>query len=437
MFAPRWLTAVPWRWRLLLIGSCTVLIAACSLAVWVHSESVVRNQATTARRALARGQLDAAKTALDCWLKSRPEAAEAHYLKAQLAWAGLELDTANQELSRAQQLGYPPAAMAGLRGLLLARTGHIAEAEPVLRQAFDGSSRLDPEVADTLAHLYLGTFQMSLATEVLERWRRELPEDARPYLLQTEIDLRNRTMSELVIEHFRSALQYDPDLDRARLGLADQLRLNHRNTEANDEYQAYLTRKPDDPMGYLGIGLNALELGDEAGAVNFLDRALALAPKDPVILGARATVEIRCNRPVHALLYLDRAVQCDPFDQANHYQRMLSLTRLGRKAEAEAERRLMDQLRTEQDQFAEIQRGLERNPLDLDLRRRAARWLMEHGHEEEAIDWANLVLHSVPADPTMNRLLADYFRKKGKLGLANFHETHASASPESHSSSKH
>ena len=57
------------------------------------------------------------------------------------------------------------------------------------------------------------------------------------------------------------------------------------------------------------------------------------------------------------------------------------------------------------------------------------------GIDDEAIDWANLVLHAVPTDPAMNRLLADYYRKKGELGLANFHEAHASGSPEPRSSS--
>ncbi len=53
---------------------------------------------------------------------------------------------------------------------------------------------------------------------------------------------------------------------------------------------------------------------------------------------------------------------------------------------------------------------------------------MEHGHADEAVEWANLVLRSDPSHPAMNRLLADYYRKKGQLGLANFHETHAEKS---------
>ena len=47
---------------------------------------------------------------------------------------------------------------------------------------------------------------------------------------------------------------------------------------------------------------------------------------------------------------------------------------------------------------------------------------MEHGREDEAVEWANLVLRADPSHLAMNRLLADYYRKKGQLGLANLHE---------------
>jgi hypothetical protein len=118
-------------------------------------------------------------------------------------------------------------------------------------------------------------------------------------------------------------------------------------------------------------------------------------------------------------------VKSDPFDYRNRYQRMLILARLGRKAEANAERPALERLKNEQNRFGQISRDLVRSPLDPQLRSEAARWLMEHGHEHEAVEWANLVLRTDPAHPAMNRLLADYYRNKGQLGLANFHEAHA------------
>jgi len=210
------------------------------------------------------------------------------------------------------------------------------------------------------------------------------------------------------------------------------LRNNHRNAEAAVEYAAYLARKPEDPLGYLGAGQNALEMGDEDHAIRWLDRALMLAPRNPVILAARGMVEIRNRRFEAALDYLDRAVKADPFDHANRYQRMLVLTNLGRKAEAATELEAVERLRKDQAEFGRIRHALIGAPLDPKLRAEAARWLMTHGHEEEAVEWANLVLDTHPSHPEMNRLLADYYRKKGQLGLANLHQAlagHADVTP--------
>ena len=93
--------------------------------------------------------------------------------------------------------------------------------------------------------------------------------------------------------------------------------------------------------------------------------------------------------------------------------------------EADDERQALERIRTDQEEFARIRSGLLASPQDPGLRSEAARWLMTHGHEEEAIDWAKLVLAAEPSHPAMNRLLADYYRKRGQQGLANFHEAFA------------
>jgi tetratricopeptide (TPR) repeat protein len=350
-------------------------------------------------------------------------------LKAKIAWAQGDLPTVGQELERARTLGYPSHEMVGLYGLFLARANSKSDAEPYLRRAFDTSSKLDPDVAEALARLYLGSFRLAEAALVLDRWLREKPGDALPYLLRSEIDTRSHADPDLIIARLEAALERDPGLDQARLGLAEQLRRNYRFTEAAPEYSAYIARKPGDPSGYTGAGQNALDMGNDIEAGRLLDRALALAPTDSEALAARATVELHQGRFEAALKYYDRAVKSDPFDHANRYQRMLILVRLGKEVEATAEREVAQRLKDELKRFNQISRDLLKNPHDSQLRSEAARWLMDHGHEDEAVDWANLVLRADPAHPAMNRLLADYYRTKGELGLANYHETHAAPHP--------
>jgi len=410
------------------------LVAVTAAGLWLRGGYFAGREPQIVRRALAAGRLDEASQALGRWLNSSPDSAEAHYLKARIAWIQTDFATVDRELALAQTLGYARQAVARLRGLLLARGHQQSDAEPLLWLALDGSHEPDPEVAEALARLYLSSFRLAEAAAVLDRWQREAPDDARPYLLRTEIDTRSHAAPELIIASFRGALERDPNLDQARFGLAEQLRQNYRQAEAAPVYAAYVARQPGDPLGYVGAGQNALEMGELGEAAHLLDRALTLAPHDSEVLGARATLELRQGHLEAALGYFDQAVKSDPFDHRNRYQRMLILARLGRKDEANAERAAADRLKDELTRFNQIRLELLRNPLDSQLRSQVASWLMEHGHADEAVDWANLVLRSDPAHPAMNRLLADYYRKNGQLGLANFHETHA-ARPSDHTAS--
>jgi tetratricopeptide (TPR) repeat protein len=424
----------PYGAKRMFIAGMLTLVSVTAAGLWLRGDVFAGREALVVRRALATGRLDEASQALERWLRSSPDSAAAHYFKARIAWLQNDFPAVDRELARARALGYDWQAVARLKGLLLARGNQTSEAEPLLRQALDSSRRLDPEVAEALTRLYLGTFRLGAAAAVLDRWMREVPDDARPYLLQTEIDTRNQAGPELIIARYRAALERDPSLDQARFGLAEQLLRSYRHAEAASEYAAYLARKPGDALGYVGAGQNALEMGDEAEATRLLDRALTLAPHDPEVLAARAALELHQGHPEAALRYFDRALKSDPFDYRNRYQRMLIVARLGRKAEANAERAALGHLADEQTHFGQISRDLLRNPLDAQLRSEAARWLMEHGHEDEAVEWANLVLRADPSHPAMNRLLADHYRKKGQLGLANFHEAHA-AHPSDHAAS--
>jgi tetratricopeptide (TPR) repeat protein len=411
----------PARRPIIIAGGLAAIVAIAAGTAIVVAHLAGRD-AAAARRALAEGRLDEASAALNRWLEASPGSAEAHYLKARLAWKRKDAGTVQAELERARALGYPAAQMADVVGLLLARTNQSAAAEPYLHEALDSGRPLDPEVAEALVRIYLSTFRLNEAGDVLDRWARAVPTDARPYLLRTEIETRTSREPEIAIGSYREALKRDPGLDQARLGLAEMLRISHHNAEATQEYATYMARKPEDPLGYLGAGQNAAEMGDTEYAVRWLDRAIELAPRNPVILAARATVEMRNHRFAEALVYLDRAVEADPFDHANRFQRMIILTRLGKKAQADAERQVLERIRRDQEEFSRIRDGLLASPQDPGLRSEAARWLMTHGHEQEAIEWANMVLAAEPSHPAMNRLLADYYRKRGQQGLANFHE---------------
>jgi predicted Zn-dependent protease len=274
-------------------------------------------------------------------------------------------------------------------------------------------------------------FELADASAVLDRWAREAPSDPTPLMMQVEIDRRIGLDGRAIIDRLREALRRDPTRDEARLGLAQMLYGEARYAESAEVYAAYAARHPDDPAGYLGVAITARAQGEMDQAIAALDRALALSPDDTLALKERAAIDLIRGHPDQGLLRLDHAITADPFDPELRYQRSMALTQLGRRAEAATERQRSEQLRREHAEMERIADQLLEHPTDNALRYRAARWMIEHGRAEEGAQWARLVLHDQPDSPEANRLLADYHRRRGELGLANFYQLHLAPAPAS------
>jgi tetratricopeptide (TPR) repeat protein len=371
---------------------------------------------------VAAGRFDDAQDPLARWLRARPSAAEPHYLRAQVAFARLRPLEALDELARAEALGHPRPPLDRLRGLVLARGGQWAAAEPFLRRAREKSPGPDPELDEALFQVCLATSRPEPATEALDRWIRDAPRDGVPLLAYNQIADQTGGNVWVQIKYERAALARDPALDQARLSLAKHLLSVHRLDEAAAEFAAFLARRPDDPAGHLGAGNVAQLRGDDAAAQVHFDRVLALYPRDPVAMRERAALDLRYGRPALAVLArLDQACQQDPYDPEIPRLRSIALDRLGRPGEADAERERNRRLNRELAQMAETQRKLLRTPHDLALRGQAARWMLEHGMEAEGLRWARGILGDHPGHAATTRLLADFYQRKGEVGLANFY----------------
>jgi Flp pilus assembly protein TadD len=309
--------------------------------------------------------------------------------------------------------------------------GRHEEAEALLRPLLATSTAPDSEADEALARSALETFRFGAASEAIERWRRDAPHAAKPYLWRADLERRTDSETAVVIRDYEEALRRDPTCDLARLGLAEMLRQSHRSAEAVAHYTAYLDHRPDDAVAHLGLGRTAAELGDEPTALRHLDRALELAPNDPQALVERALLGLRRGALTESLAFLDRAARADPFEPEIHYRRGLVLQRLGRHDEARAEQAATDQLREELRRMDAIRQGLLRDPNNRDLQAEAARWLITHGHPDEGLRWAQRVLRAQPSHAATNRLLADYYQGQGNFGLANFYRLQVSSADSS------
>ena len=397
------------------------LVALGGGAVWGWGEWQVRELARQARGAIAERRFADAEAVLQEWLRNRPAAAEAHLLLAEVALAGQRDQESLKHLLRAQQLGSSQAPAERLRAILQARAGRFAEAEPVLRRVLETTSEPDPAAAEALARIYLAGFRLAEARSVVDRWIRDAPADPRPYLHRVELAKIQGAEPLVLISDYRAALQRDPSLNQARLGLAEQLVKASRFDEAAEVFEQCLKRDPDHPGALVGAGYNALLRGDLALAKQHFDRALERSPNDPVVLREQAALDLQAGDLSSALHRIDRAIALKPWDTECHHRRALILRRLGRDDEAKKAQEVAQRLREEDTRIAEIRRRLIRSPKDEALRVELAGLLLKRGTPEEFLRWTELILRDHPGHPEVSRLLVEHYERAGNPGLANFY----------------
>ena len=407
------------RWGVLVV---LLMLIAATLAVWSFRTPPA---ARAAKRAFAQGRYVEARARIDDWLRHSPQSAEAHLLKARCALDLGLVDETRQEWLRARELRASKDALDLYGAIVDANQGRVVQAEPILRRAYESSAEPDPQIDAALARVYLQTFQLKRAGAVLDRWSRDTPDDPRPYLWRAEIDFRSDHPNVNMINDFREALKRDSKLARARFGLAEALRKEHQNAEADVEYKTYLALRPDDPAGYLGAGRNALEIGDTDAALRFLERAVALDPKNAETYKVKADLALRQGDDKSALAQLDQAIRLDPSELDVHYSRGMVLKRLGRLDEAKAEQSLANRLRDDLVHLNELKHRLTERPNDLDLQIAITQWMFDHGHDDGAVQWALKIVKERPDHPRANRLLANYYDRAGNPGLANFYRLRA------------
>ncbi len=122
-----------------------------------------------------------------------------------------------------------------------------------------------------------------------------------------------------MIRNYRAALERDPGLARARLGLAEQLGKAGKFEEAEREYLGYLEEHPDDVLALVGLGHNAFQHGDLDGATRDFEAALKIDPRQPDALKELAQVDLRLRRYGQACRRFETLIQIETYDYEIRY----------------------------------------------------------------------------------------------------------------------
>ncbi len=250
---------------------------------------------------------------------SSPGSAEAHYYKGWLALAFDQPADAIEAIEEANKLGYDSDPLACLIAIYQARSGHINEAEPVLERAFRQQSEPRLEVAKEMAKIYLASFRLAEAAAPTARSRPLAPEDPQPYLWSNEIASRGSAEPAILIQNYRAAVERNPNLDKARLGLAEQLSKDRRVDDAEQEYRAYLECNPKDDSALVGFGRNFFQQGDLDTATHYFEAALKVDPRQPDALRELGQIDVRLGRFQKACERLGLLTEIQPYEYEVRY----------------------------------------------------------------------------------------------------------------------
>jgi Flp pilus assembly protein TadD len=308
-----------------------------------------------------------------------------------------------------------------LTAIYQSRASRYTLAESTLESAYRRGVPPRAEVARELARIYLSTYRLAQAVEFIESWRALAPDDPQPYLWANEISSRSDVDPSVLIRNYRAALDRDPKLAKARLGLAQELSKARRFDEADQAYRAYLELNPQDAAAYVGMGRNAFQQSHIEEAARQFEKALEVSPRDAVALKELSQIDLRLGRVKEARDRLELLSQIEPFEPNAHYSLARVLHILGDEKRAREENDRAIQLRKEESDIVKWRETLLKKPADLGARFEVAKWLLLHGHDDEGLRWTVEILRADPRHAPTHRLLADYHQKQGNTGLANYH----------------
>jgi tetratricopeptide (TPR) repeat protein len=414
------------RLRVKVFAVLIVIGAAGALYLTYEHFRVIR-LARAVRQSFAARHIAESRALLQRWLAIQPGSAEAHYYKAWAAMAADQLGEAFQEIEQAGKLGYDQTSLDCLSAIGQSRTERFNEAEPGLEQAFREHREPKDMVAKELARIYLSTYRLEAAASAIEQWRTLAPEDPQPYMWSNEVLARSDDEPAIAIQNYRAALERDPNLDKARLGLAQQLGKARRYDEAEQEYRTYLKHKPDDSTALLGLGRNAFLQGDIDAARKYFESAVKANPRQSDALKELGQIDLRLGRFQQACETLERLTQIDPFDAEARYTYAQALKLSGDDTRARVELAQAARLRKENDEIVDLRNALVKEPNNLNARFQVTKWMFDHGHRDEGLKWTKEILRADPRHVPTHKLLAEYYATQGDAGLASYHRVMATA----------
>lgn len=375
----------------------------------------------TARAELAAGHNAVALRHLQACRRLWSEHPEVMVLSARVARRSGAWDEAEALLEASARRHGETEAVALERLLLRVARGDLAAAGPaVVARIRQGG----PDAALAREALVTGLvyrFRWLEAERELEDWLAAEPDSTTALLLRGKLEEQrlNRTGA---AEFYRRLLERDPEHDEARLRLAGLLLNDRRGDEALPLLEVLRRRLPGHPEVAVQWARVLALVGRTAESRAALEACLREHPDYPAALAERGALALLDGDEAAAIEYLARALALEPGDLTVRRQYALALARGGRAEEAAREQAFADQLAADYERITELIGGpLQSRPLDPAVHHEIGLIALRSGQVREAIRWFESALQVDPGHGPTHRALATLYRDLDQPILAARH----------------
>ena len=302
----------------------------------------------TAQDLAGRGRLDQAMAMLNQLAAQSPEPAGVERLRGIIFYQREEFSPAIEAFTKAAAQDPNDRESIELHGVSLFRTGHPAEAIPLLEEAHTSVERanIDPEYV--LGLCYADVARYDDARHAFATQYGFAPDSPEAYLLAGRLFLR-RELRDPASAQAKKALELNPSLPLAHELLGEAALAGGDLPAAIRELEAERKINPLDGETYSRLGDAYLRAGQYPEAQQALNRAVLLQPNStgPYILLGQTFLKLK--QPIQALHYLDRAEKMDPSNYITHNLLGQAYKAIGQLAEANRQFKLVVELQHQND----------------------------------------------------------------------------------------
>ncbi len=404
------------RFRTWLLLGLGLILVGGGLLIWhLRPDSHL----AAAEQALARHDYAAAYALLEDCLTRRPDDPRLLLLAGRTARRAERFEQAAKHLNAYRRLKGENRSLTLEWSLLRLQQGD-GSVEAYLQKRAEGGGPDAPLIWEILSQYYLDGYRLFEARDCLDRYLEQQPDDVFALLGRGLIWERLLHFPEAVRD-YRRAVQAEPDNERARFRLAENLTITGPPEEAAEQYQWLRRRRAEDAAVQLGLARAWRQMGRLEEARQLLDDILRRQPQRAAALTERGRLAREAGQVQEAADWLRRAVDLVPHDREALYNLWLCLKECGPEEEARQCYKRFERADADLKRLGFLAKEVLRQPRDPALRYEGGLLFLRNHQEEEGVRWLHQALRLDPGYRPAHQALADYYQRLGQSKTAELH----------------